>query len=146
MQTPENHPDQEPLRAAIAFHRDSVFRADSIKERREIVQRVLANGGSGGSLLSRVFKSQDSTEDNAIDDADFTGLYVRFHDDHLRLQVTVQDLEYYCTQVDAYCHRFSEFFSSIELFVRLQPSSHPELESEWVRFGKSFLQWRNEDL
>lgn len=147
-QTPDNHPDKEPLFAALAYHRDSVSRAESVKKRNEIVERVLANGdiSTGSSLLSRVLKSQDSIDHNSLDDADFTGLCEIFHDDHLRLQLTAQDLEYYCEGVNTYCYNLTNFFSSLELFMRFEDGLYSEIVSKWVRFAVSFHQSLKEDL
>lgn len=145
-QTPDDHPDKESLLAAVAYHRDSVFRAESIKKRNDIVQRALANEDSGGSLLSKVFKSQDSTDNNSLDDAEFTELCEIFHDGDLRLKRTVRDLELYCRQVNTYCAEFADFFKSFELFMRVQAGPYSDLVSKWVRFAVSFHQAFKEDL
>jgi hypothetical protein len=163
-QTPYEHPDKEQLLTALAFHRASVSRAESTirgaaensnkkqllagRVRKDIVQRVLEHGdsASGSSLLSRVFKSQDYTELESPDDADFKALCERFQDDHGKLEVTHQDLEHYHEQVKKYFHKFRRLASQIELAMCMYPGPHPEIESKWIQFNLSFCLSLKDDL
>ena len=144
-QTPSDHPDKEPLLSAVAYHRDSLFRADLIKTRNEVVQRVLASRDIGDPLLSKVFKSQDNFKYDSGDDSDFAALYKKFHHDHLRLQEITQNLEHYCGEVKKYCVNFGALLTSFELFMSLHPGPPEETVSKWTLFAGSFYHSLKED-
>lgn len=136
-QTPSGHPDKEPLLSAVAYYRESPFCADSTSTRNEIVQRVLANEDSVGSLPGKVLTSRSYAEEASEDESDFAELSRTFHHDHFRLQEITRDLQHYCREVKEYCAKFMAMFESLGVFMRFHPSQHPEAVSKWTLFAVS---------
>lgn len=145
-QTPDNHPDKEPLLAAVAYHQGSVFRFESIQRRNKIVQRVLTSGDFGDTLLGEVAECQDYTEVDSQDDAEFKGLCERIRNDALRLNFLTRDLQDYCGIVNDHYDRILVLPNSLELFMSFQPGPYPDIESKWTNFVFSFRRSLREDL
>ncbi|PNY25823.1 Rho guanine nucleotide exchange factor gef1 [Tolypocladium capitatum] len=142
--TPQDHPDRESLMAAKESLETAIIEINKTKKNFELVGQIVGRkrkesdvkAGFARAFGKRVDKLQTSNN-RPPEDPDYAKLNEKFGDDYLRLQVVLRDVEFYTRQVSAYVHEFLQYLSSIELVMRLQPGSYPELESKWVQFNIS---------
>ncbi|KAL3962068.1 hypothetical protein ACCO45_003591 [Purpureocillium lilacinum] len=142
--TPQDHPDRDSLMAAKDALETAIIEINKTKKNFELVGQIVGRkrkesdvrAGFARAFGKRVDKLQ-TPNSRVPEDADYAKLNERFGDDYLRLQVVLRDVEFYTRQVSAYVHEFLQYMSSIELVMRLQPGSYPELESKWVQFNIS---------
>ncbi|POR39459.1 Rho guanine nucleotide exchange factor gef1 [Tolypocladium paradoxum] len=142
--TPQDHPDREALMAAKESLETAIIEINKTKKNFELVGQIVGRkrkesdvkAGFARAFGKRVDKLQTSNN-RPPEDPDYAKLNEKFGDDYLRLQVVLRDVEFYTRQVSAYVHEFLQYLSSIELVMRLQPGSYPELESKWVQFNIS---------
>ncbi|KAI5466419.1 hypothetical protein BGZ63DRAFT_131091 [Mariannaea sp. PMI_226] len=142
--TPEDHPDRDSLVEAKDMLETAIIDINKTKKNFELVGQIVGRkrkesdvkAGFARAFGKRVDKLQASGNRPA-EDADYAKLNERFGDDYLRLQVVLRDVEFYTRQVAAYVHEFLQYLSSIELVMRFQPGSYPELEAKWVQFNIS---------
>lgn len=142
--TPQDHPDRTALMEAKDILETAIVEINKTKKNFELVGQIVGRkrkesdvkAGFARAFGKRVDKLQASNNRPA-EDADYAKLNEKFGDDYLRLQVVLRDVEFYTRQVSAYVHEFLQYMSSIELVMRLQPGSYPELESKWVQFNIS---------
>ncbi|GAO14394.1 uncharacterized protein UV8b_02599 [Ustilaginoidea virens] len=142
--TPQDHPDRETLLGAKDVLETAIIEINKSKKNFELVGQIVGRkrkesdvkAGFARAFGKRVDKLQGSNM-RATGDGDYAKLNEKFGDDYLRLQVVLRDVEFYTRQVSAYVHEFLQYMSSIELVMRLQPGSYPELESKWVQFNIS---------
>lgn len=142
--TPQDHPDREALMAAKESLETAIIEINKTKKNFELVGQIVGRkrkesdvkAGFARAFGKRVDKLQ-TPNNRPPEDPDYAKLNEKFGDDYLRLQVVLRDVEFYTRQVSAYVHEFLQYLSSIELVMRLQPGSYPELESKWVQFNIS---------
>lgn len=142
--TPQDHPDREPLAAAKDALETAIVEINRTKKNFELVGQIVGRkrkesdvrAGFARAFGKRVDKLQASSS-RVAEDAEYMKLNDKFGDDYLRLQVVLRDVEFYTRQASSYVHEFLQYLSSIELVMRLQPGSYPELESKWVQFNIS---------
>ncbi|KAM0486843.1 hypothetical protein ACHAPX_000107 [Trichoderma viride] len=141
--TPQDHPDRQPLVVAKEALEDAIIEINRTKKNFELVGQIVGRKRKESDVkagLARAFgKKVDKLQAGAREpeDPEYLKLEERFSDDYLRLQVVLRDVEFYTRQVSSYVHEFLQFLSAIELVMRLQPGSFPELESKWVQFNIS---------
>ncbi|KAL7925045.1 hypothetical protein ACQKWADRAFT_319113 [Trichoderma austrokoningii] len=142
--TPQDHPDREPLMVAKEALEDAIIEINKTKKNFELVGQIVGRKRKESDVkagLARAFgKKVDKLQNGGArepEDPEYLKLEERFSDDYLRLQVVLRDVEFYTRQVSSYVHEFLQFLSAIELVMRLQPGSFPELESKWVQFNIS---------
>lgn len=142
--TPKDHPDREELITAKDILETAIIEINQTKKNFELVGQIVGRkrkesdvkAGFARAFGKRVDKLQASSN-RPTEDVVYSKLNEKFGDDYLRLQVVLRDVEFYTRQVSAYVHEFLQYLSSIELVMRLQPGSYPELESKWVQFNIS---------
>ncbi|UNI21052.1 hypothetical protein JDV02_007079 [Purpureocillium takamizusanense] len=142
--TPQDHPDRESLMAAKDALETAIIEINKTKKNFELVGQIVGRkrkesdvrAGFARAFGKKVDKLQ-APNSRVPEDVEYAKLNERFGDDYLRLQVVLRDVEFYTRQVSAYVHEFLQYMSSIELVMRLQPGSYPELESKWVQFNIS---------
>ncbi|KAM6484039.1 hypothetical protein HDV62DRAFT_311714 [Trichoderma sp. SZMC 28011] len=141
--TPQDHPDREPLMVAKEALEEAIIEINKTKKNFELVGQIVGRKRKESDVkagLARAFgKKVDKLQGGARppEDPEYVKLEERFSDDYLRLQVVLRDVEFYTRQVSSYVHEFLQYLSAIELVMRLQPGSFPELESKWVQFNIS---------
>ncbi|KAH6608729.1 hypothetical protein Trco_002075 [Trichoderma cornu-damae] len=141
--TPQDHPDREALVAAKEALEEAIIEINKTKKNFELVGQIVGRkrkesdvkAGLARAFGKKVDKLQGGTREP--EDPEYVKLEERFSDDYLRLQVVLRDVEFYTRQVSSYVHEFLQYLSAIELVMRLQPGSFPELESKWVQFNIS---------
>ncbi|ROT36908.1 hypothetical protein SODALDRAFT_280745, partial [Sodiomyces alkalinus F11] len=142
--TPQDHPDRAALISAKEILETAIIEINKTKKNFELVGQIVGRKrkesdvktGFARAFGKRVDKLQASST-RIPEDAVYAKLQDKFSDDFLRLQVVLRDVEFYTRQVSAYVHEFLQYLSSMELVMRLQPGSYPELESKWVQFNVS---------
>lgn len=142
--TPPDHPDRSDLMSAKEALETAIIDINKTKKNFELVGQIVGRkrkesdvkAGFARAFGKRVDKLQASNA-RVPEDAVYTKLHEKFGDDYLRLQVVLRDVEFYTRQISAYVHEFLKYLSSMELVMRLQPGSYPELESKWVQFNVS---------
>ncbi|KAL7935255.1 hypothetical protein V8C35DRAFT_268804 [Trichoderma chlorosporum] len=141
--TPQDHPDREPLMVAKEALEEAIIEINKTKKNFELVGQIVGRKRKESDVkagLARAFgKKVDKLQGGVRppEDPEYVKLEERFSDDYLRLQVVLRDVEFYTRQVSSYVHEFLQYLSAIELVMRLQPGSFPELESKWVQFNIS---------
>ncbi|PTB76054.1 hypothetical protein M440DRAFT_1391638 [Trichoderma longibrachiatum ATCC 18648] len=141
--TPQDHPDREALVVAKEALEEAIIEINKTKKNFELVGQIVGRKRKESDVkagLARAFgKKVDKLQggNRPPEDPEYLKLEERFSDDYLRLQVVLRDVEFYTRQVSSYVHEFLQYLSAIELVMRLQPGSFPELESKWVRFNIS---------
>ncbi|KAK5990866.1 Dynamin-binding-like protein [Cladobotryum mycophilum] len=141
--TPQDHPDREALVTAKDALEEAIIEINKTKKNFELVGQIVGRKRKESDVkagLARAFgKRVDKLQggNRPPEDPEYAKLEERFSDDYLRLQVVLRDVEFYTRQVSAYVHEFLQYLSAIELVMRLQPGSYPELESKWVQFNIS---------
>lgn len=142
--TPEDHPDRAELLSAKETLELAIVEINKTKKNFELVGQIVGRkrkesdvkAGFARAFGKRVDKLQAASS-KIPEDAVYAKLHEKFGDDYLRLQVVLRDVEFYTRQVSAYVHEFLQYLSAMELVMRLQPGSYPELESKWVQFNVS---------
>ncbi|KAK0392631.1 hypothetical protein NLU13_2126 [Sarocladium strictum] len=141
--TPQDHPDRESLVLAKDTLETAIIEINKTKKNFELVGQIVGRkrkesdvkAGFARAFGKRVDKLQATNR--PVEDTIYAKLNEKFGDDYLRLQVVLRDVEFYTRQVSAYVHEFLQYLSSVELVMRIQPGSYPELESKWVQFNIS---------
>jgi hypothetical protein len=142
--TPQDHPDRASLVSAKDVLETAIIDINKTKKNFELVGQIVGRkrkesdvkAGFARAFGKRVDKLQTPST-RIAEDAVYSKLHEKFGDDYLRLQVVLRDVEFYTRQISAYVHEFLKYLSSMELVMRLQPGSYPELESKWVQFNVS---------
>lgn len=142
--TPEDHPDRESLISSKEALETAIIEINKTKKNFELVGQIVGRkrkesdvkAGFARAFGKRVDKLQASGS-RPPEDAVYARLNEKFGDDFVQLQVVLRDVEFYTRQVSQYVHEFLQYLSSIELVMRLQPGSYPEIESKWVQFNIS---------
>jgi len=142
--TPQDHPDRANLLSTKEVLETAIIDINKTKKNFELVGQIVGRkrkesdvkAGFARAFGKRVDKLQASSA-RISEDTGYTKLHEKFNDDYLRLQVVLRDVEFYTRQTSAYVHEFLKYLSSMELVMRLQPGSYPELESKWVQFNVS---------
>ncbi|KAF3355462.1 hypothetical protein VdG1_06874 [Verticillium dahliae VDG1] len=142
--TPPDHPDRPALVAAKDTLEIAIIEINKTKKNFELVGQIVGRkrkesdvkAGFARAFGKRVDRLQ-ATSTRIPEDPEYAKLHEKFGDDYLRLQVVLRDVEFYTRQVTSYVHEFLQYLSSMELVMRLQPGSYPEIESKWVQFNVS---------
>lgn len=142
--TPADHPDRELLMNAKDTLETAIIEINQTKKNFELVGQIVGRQRKGSDVktgFARAFgKRVDKLQPAGArppEDPVYAKLNEKFGDDYLRLQVVLRDVEFYTRQATTYVREFLNYLSSIELVMRLQPGSFPEIESKWVQFNIS---------
>ncbi|KKA30564.1 hypothetical protein TD95_001089 [Thielaviopsis punctulata] len=142
-QTPQEHPDRAKLVGAKETLEDAIIEINKTKKNFELVGQIVSGKRKDSDVkagIARAFGKRAEkvqTGSRVPEDEVYVQLNDRFNEDFMRLQVVLRDAVDYTNQASAYVHEFLQYLSSIELVMRIQPSSYPELESKWVQFNVS---------
>lgn len=143
--TPTDHPDYKALKSSCDELGKLLKNIDDLKKRIQMVGKIVnrkrkesdVRSGLAKAFGRRAEKFQLSSTNRPPEDEVYQKLHEKFGDDYLRLQVVLRDVEYYTRQVTTYVNDFLRYLSAMELIMRMQASSHPEIESKWSRFNMS---------
>jgi hypothetical protein len=142
--TPADHPDFEALEIARKELGDLLSGIDEMKKRIHMVGQIVGRKRKESDVRSNIAKAfgrraekLQSSTNRPPEDAAYHALHNTFGVEFLRLQVVLRDVEDYARHQKEYVAKTLQYFSSMELIMRMSASRYPEIESKWVRFNLS---------
>lgn len=141
--TPEDHPDCHALQQTVRDLAAMLKQIDEMKTRVSMVNRMVGRKRTSSDVRTGLAKAFGRRGDRLAlnptshDDEEYLKLHDKFNEDYMQLQIVLRDIEFYTRHVPEYVKGFLNFLSSMELVMRLQASSYPEIESKWVKFNVS---------
>ncbi|EKD17209.1 uncharacterized protein L3040_008852 [Drepanopeziza brunnea f. sp. 'multigermtubi'] len=142
--TPLDHPDYAALQTAAQEMGQLLQDIDDLKKRLAKVGEIVGRKRKESDVRTGIAKAFGRRSEKLAanpnrppDDEVYLKLHDKFGDDYLRLQVILRDAEYQTREATNYVNNNLRLFSAMELFMRMFPSSIPEIESKWVRFNMS---------
>lgn len=142
--TPADHPDFEALEIARKELGDLLSGIDEMKKRIHMVGQIVGRKRKESDVRSNIAKAfgrraekLQSSPNRPPEDSAYHALHNTFGVEFLRLQVVLRDVEDYARHQKEYVAKVLQYFSSMELIMRMSASRYPEIESKWVRFNLS---------
>lgn len=142
--TPADHPDFEALDLARKELTLVLEGIDEMKKRIEMVGKIVGRKRKESDVRTNLAKAfgrradrLQSSANRPPDDPEYHALHNTFGVEFLRLQVVLRDVEDYARHQKEYVAKTLQYFSSMELIMRMSASRYPEIESKWVRFNLS---------
>lgn len=142
--TPDDHPDYEALKCAREEISSLLASINDLKHRLQLVGQIVGRKRKESNVGSNIVKAfgrrADKLQSNANrppEDETYKALNSTFSVEFLRLQVVLRDVEDYARHQKEYVAKTLQYYSSMELIMRMSASSYPEIESKWVRFNLS---------
>ncbi|KUJ22914.1 uncharacterized protein LY89DRAFT_313984 [Mollisia scopiformis] len=142
--TPEDHPDYEALKSAREELLILLQGIDEMKKRLHVVSQIVGRKRKESDVRTNLAKAfgrrAEKLQSNANrppEDEAYQALHNTFGVEFLRLQVVLRDVEDYARHQKEYVAKTLQYFSSMELIMRMSASKYPEIESKWVRFNLS---------
>jgi hypothetical protein len=145
--TPADHPDHENLKTAVKDSIAMLTRINDAKKRADLVDSIV-NGRRRkesdlrGGLVKAFGRRTDRLKERvglqeAFQDPDFDDLAHKFGGHFIRLQICMRDVQDYMNRTDKAVEIINNYASALELFTDVAPSSLPEIESKWRRYGQT---------
>ncbi|KAE8444197.1 hypothetical protein EG329_000794 [Mollisiaceae sp. DMI_Dod_QoI] len=142
--TPPDHPDYEALQSAREELSVLLQGIDEMKKRIHMVGQIVGRKRKESDVRSNLAKAfgrraekLQSSANRPPEDGEYQKLHNTFGVEFLRLQVVLRDVEDYARHQKEYVSKTLQYFSSMELIMRMSASRYPEIESKWVRFNLS---------
>jgi hypothetical protein len=145
--TPADHPDHDNLKIAVKDSIAMLTRINDAKKRADLVDSIV-NGRRRkesdlrGGLVKAFGRRTDRLKERvglqeAFQDPDFDDLAHKFGGHFIRLQICMRDVQDYMNRTDKAVEIINNYASALELFTDVAPSSLPEIESKWRRYGQT---------
>lgn len=145
--TPADHPDHENLKTAAGDSIAMLTRINDAKKRADLVDSIV-NGRRRkesdlrGGLVKAFGRRTDRLKERvglqeAFQDPEFDDLSHKFGGHFIRLQICMRDVQDYMNRTDKAVELINNYASALELFTDVSPSSLPEIESKWRRYGQT---------
>ena len=144
--TPATHPDHEPLKAACKESIGMLTRINEAKKRADIVDQIINRKGDDAGVRSGIAKAFGRRTEKlkervgiaeAFQDSDFDELSHKFGGHYIRLQICMRDVQDYLHRIEKAMEQINNCAGALELFTDVAPSSLPEIESKWRRYGQA---------
>lgn len=144
--TPTEHPDHEPLKAASKDSVAMLTRINEAKKRADLVEQMISGKRRETDMRSGLAKAFGRRTERlkervgineAFQDPDFDALAQQFGGHYIRLQISMRDVQDYVNRVDKAVEQVNNYAAALELFTDVLPSSLPEIESKWRRYGQT---------
>ncbi|CZR51338.1 uncharacterized protein PAC_01213 [Phialocephala subalpina] len=139
-----DHPDYRALCTAREELSVLLQGIDEMKKRIHMVGQIVGRKRKESDVRSNLAKAfgrraekLQSSANRPPEDEEYQKMHNTFGVEFLRLQVVLRDVEDYARHQREYVSKTLQYFSSMELIMRMQQSSKPEIESKWVRFNLS---------
>lgn len=139
-----DHPDHRALCSAREELSVLLQGIDEMKKRIHMVGQIVGRKRKESDVRSNLAKAfgrraekLQSSANRPPEDDEYQKMHNTFGVEFLRLQVVLRDVEDYARHQREYVNKTLQYFSSMELIMRMSPSSKPEIESKWVRFNLS---------
>ena len=144
--TPPGHPDHEALKTAAKDSIAMLTRINEAKKRADLVDQIVnrkrkdsdVRSGLAKAFGRRTEKIKERVGINeAWQDPEFDGLAHKFGGHYIRLQICMRDVQDYVNRVDKAVDQINNYAAALELYTDVSPSSLPEIESKWRRYGQA---------
>lgn len=143
--TPQNHPDYESIKAAAKDSIAMLTRINEAKKRADIVDQIINRKGKDTDVRSGLAKAFGRRTEKlkervgiaeAFQDPDFDELSHKFGGHFIRLQICMRDVQDYMHRIDKAMDQINSTAAALELFTDVLPSTVPEIEAKWRKFGQ----------
>ncbi|SMR55450.1 unnamed protein product [Zymoseptoria tritici ST99CH_1A5] len=144
--TPADHPDHADLKTAAKDSISMLTRINDAKKRADLVEQII-NGRRGKdqdirSGLAKAFgRRTEKLKERvgmaeAFQDPEFDELAHKFGGHYIRLQICMRDVQDYVSRTEKAVELINNYAGALELFTDVAPSTLPEIESKWRRYGQ----------
>lgn len=150
--TPPDHPDYEALKTAAKDSVGMLTRINEAKKRADIVDQIINRKGKDTDVRSGIAKAFGRRTEKlkervgiaeAFQDAEFDELSHKFGGHFIRLQICMRDVQDYLHRIDKSMEQINNTAGALELYTDVSPSSLPEIESKWRRYGQAIREISN---
>ncbi|KAK0785091.1 hypothetical protein LTR38_012468 [Friedmanniomyces endolithicus] len=142
--TPRTHPDYEALKSAAKDSVGMLTRINEAKKRADLVDQIINRKGKDTDVRSGIAKAFGRRTEKlkervgiaeAFQDAEFDELSHKFGGHFIRLQICMRDVQDYLHRIDKAMDQITNTAAALDLYTDVAPSSLPEIESKWRRYG-----------
>lgn len=150
--TPPNHPDHEALKTAAKDSIGMLTRINDAKKRADIVDQIINRKGKESDVRSGIAKAFGRRTEKlkervgiaeVFQDAEFDELSHKFGGHFIRLQICMRDVQDYLHRIDKAMELINNCAGGLELYTDVAPSTLPEIESKWRRYGQAIREITN---
>ena len=144
--TPAGHPDHLDLKAAAKDSIAMLTRINDAKKRADLVDQIINPGkrkevdlrsGLAKAFGRRTEKLKERVGiAEAFQDPAFDDLAHKFGGHFIRLQICMRDVQDYMHRTDKAIELINNYANALELFTDVSPSSLPEIESKFRKYGQ----------
>lgn len=144
--TPANHPDHDALKLAAKESIAMLTRINEAKKRADIVDQIINRKGKETDMRTGIAKAFGRRTEKlkervgiaeAFQDAEFDELSHKFGGHFIRLQICMRDVQDYLHRIDKAMDQINNCAGVLELYTDVAPSSLPEIESKWRKYGQA---------
>ncbi|KAK4560992.1 hypothetical protein LTR86_004947 [Recurvomyces mirabilis] len=144
--TPSDHPDHDALKAAAKDAVGMLTRINEAKKRADLVDQIINGKNKDGDVRSGIAKAFGRRTEKlkervgiaeAFQDAEFDELSHKFGGHFIRLQICMRDVQDYLHRIDKGMDQITNTAAALDLYTDVAPSSLPEIESKWRRYGQA---------
>ncbi|KAK0307161.1 hypothetical protein LTR01_005807 [Friedmanniomyces endolithicus] len=144
--TPRTHPDYEALKSAAKDSVGMLTRINEAKKRADLVDQIINRKGKDTDVRSGIAKAFGRRTEKlkervgiaeAFQDAEFDELSHKFGGHFIRLQICMRDVQDYVHRIDKAMDQITNTAAALDLYTDVAPSSLPEIESKWRRYGQA---------
>ncbi|KAK1093508.1 hypothetical protein LTR48_002195, partial [Friedmanniomyces endolithicus] len=144
--TPRTHPDYEALKSAAKDSVGMLTRINEAKKRADLVDQIINRKGKDTDVRSGIAKAFGRRTEKlkervgiaeAFQDAEFDELSHKFGGHFIRLQICMRDVQDYLHRIDKAMDQITNTAAALDLYTDVAPSSLPEIESKWRRYGQA---------
>lgn len=144
--TPVGHPDHLDLKVASRDSIAMLTRINDAKKRADLVDQIINPGkrkevdirhGLAKAFGRRTEKLKERVGiAEAFQDPAFDDLAHKFGGHFIRLQICMRDVQDYMHRTDKAIELINNYANALELFTDVSPSSLPEVESKFRKYGQ----------
>lgn len=144
--TPVGHPDHENIKSAAKDSITMLTRINDAKRRADLVDQVInGRGRKDSDIRSGLAKAFGRRTEKlkervgiaeAFQDTEFDELAHKFGGNYIRLQICMRDVQDYINRTEKATEVVNNYASALELFTDVAPSTLPEIESKWRKYGQ----------
>lgn len=144
--TPVGHPDHENIKSAAKDSITMLTRINDAKRRADLVDQVInGRGRKDSDIRSGLAKAFGRRTEKlkervgiaeAFQDTEFDELAHKFGGNYIRLQICMRDVQDYISRTEKATELVNNYANALELFTDVAPSTLPEIESKWRKYGQ----------
>lgn len=144
--TPAGHPDHENIKSAAKDSITMLTRINDAKRRADLVDQVInGRGRKDSDIRSGLAKAFGRRTEKlkervgiaeAFQDTEYDELAHKFGGNYIRLQICMRDVQDYINRTEKAIDLVNNYANALELFTDVAPSTLPEIESKWRKYGQ----------